>query len=554
MTAYGSPNFMPTPSMMDAYALTLNMMHGVDTQAGFDLEGADFILSFGCGLIEGWGHTVRSIQANSVWTENKAVVKQIEPRQSNTAAKADQWIPVTPGSEEILALGLAQVIIKESLYDYKFVDKYAHGFETFRDFVLASYSPGNVANHTGVDPSTIVSLAREFARAKHPLALCGRGQGSVPGSQGQYVAVHALNALVGNLNRPGGVWALPKADYIKWPAPDLDAVATSGNQQKALSPALPAADPESIKALLVHEANPHFTLPGGNATREALNQIPFIVSFATQMNETAAFADLILPDLSHLERYDDVPAASGFNRPLIGLARPVVEPLGDVRHTGDVILQLAAAMGGSVAASMPWDDYQACLMETLADKWAAMDKEGYWMDERFEPADWSDAFGTKSGKFEFANARLNYKELFAGIKAQGDAGQFAYILIPYDSLRIANGNVASPPFLVKTISDTILKDPHLFVEINAETAAQTGFREGDLATLKTPVGSANVRVHLSTGIGPGLLAIPRGLGHAAYDDFIAGKGINANDLMASVEDPISGLDAAWGIRASLMKA
>ncbi|MDJ0873850.1 MAG: molybdopterin-dependent oxidoreductase [Desulfobacterales bacterium] len=554
MTAYGSPNFIPTSSMMDAYALTLQMMNGVDAQVGFDLEAADFILSFGCGLVEGWGHTVRSIRANSEWTVKNATVKQIEPRLSNTAAKAGQWIPIAPGTEEILALGLAHVIIKESLYDYVFVDKYAHGFEAFRDFVLASYSPGNVSNQTGVDPSTIVSLARDFARAKHPLALCGRGQGAVPGSQGQYVAVHALNALVGNLNRPGGVWALPNADYIEWPESELDATAEAGLRSAALSKVLPANDPEAIQALLVYDENPRFTLPGGDGTRAVLDQIPFIVSFASQMNETAAYADLVLPDLSHLERYDDVPAASGFNLPLIGLAQPVVAPQGDVRHTGDVILQLAAALGGSVSASMPWENYEACLKATLGTKWATMVRDGYWIDERFQPDSWFDAFQTDSGKFEFANAVLDYGKLFAGVKAQGDEGQFTLTLIPYYSVRIASGNVASPPFLVKTISDTILRDPHLFVEVNAESGAQAGFKEGDLATLKTPVGSADVRVHLSTRIGPGLLGIPHGLGHTAYDEFIAGKGVNANDLLAAVEDPVSGLDASWGIRASLTKA
>ncbi len=554
MMAYGSPNLMVTPSMMDAYDLTLKLMHGSENRTGFDLEGADFVLSFGSGLIEGWGHTVRSIRANSLWKENKAVVKQIEPRLSNTAAKADQWIPITPGTEDLLALGLAHVIIKESLYDYVFINSHAHGFDTFRDFVLGSYSPGNVANQTGVDPSTIVSLAREFARARHPIALCGRGQGAVPGSQGQYVAVHALNALVGNINRPGGVWALPKPDIGTWPQPELDQIAMAGAGRTPVSRTQLAAKTDGIKALLVHDANPYYTLPGGEATREALNQIPFIVSFASQMNETAAQADLILPDLSHLERYDDAPATAGYSRPLIGLARPVIAPQGDARHTGDVVLKLAAGIGGSVAASMPWTRYEDCLKAALANKWTAMQRDGFWHDERFRPESWHDAFKTASGKFEFANADLDYKALFSAVKPPGDDGQFTYTLIPYDSVRLAGNGVGTPPFMIKGVSDKVLQDPDLFVEINAASGAQAGFREGDRATLKTPVGSATVKVHLSTGIGPGLLAIPRGLGHTAYDEFIAGKGVNANDLMGAVEDPVSGLDAAWGIRASLVKA
>ena len=127
-------------------------------------------------------------------------------------------------------------------------------------------------------------------------------------------------------------------------------------------------------------------------------------------------------------------------------------------------------------------------------------------------------------------------------------------LIPYDSVRIANGSVGSPPFLVKIVSDKVLKGNTLFVEVNPETAQAAGFGEGDHAVLKTPLGSATVRVHLADGLMPGLVAIPRGLGHTAYDSYLAEKGVNANDLIGSVEDSASGLDAAWGIRASLVKA
>ena len=63
-----------------------------------------------------------------------------------------------------------------------------------------------------------------------------------------------------------------------------------------------------------------------------------------------------------------------------------------------------------------------------------------------------------------------------------------------------------------------------------------------------------MRVHLSDGLMPGLVAIPRGLGHTAYDRYLAQKGVNANDLIGSVEDAASGLDATWGILASLVKA
>ena len=572
MTAYGSPNFMTTPSMMDAYDMALKRMHGVDGRIGFDLENADYVLSFGSGLIEGWGNTVHMIRINSKWKDTNAVIKQIEPRLSNTAAKADQWIPISPGTEGILALGIAYVIIKESLYDYDFVNNFSAGFDEFRRAVLSGYSPGNVSKQTGVDQSTIVALAREFARARRPIALCGRGQGTVPGSFGEYVAVHALNALVGNINRPGGAWAMPRPEMDGWLEPVLDASAQAGLAKPRLDGAgsaafpfaeqlfnrvpgaLKAGEPYPCQALLVYDANPLYSMPGSGMVREALQQIPFIVSFASHMDETAMMADVILPNLAHLERWEDVPVTEGFHRPMLGLAQPVVDPQFDTMHAGDTLLQLAAALGGTVAASLPWENYEACLKEALSPHWAELEERGYWMDENFTPDDWSLAFPTASGKFDFAVSGADLKTLFAMTAPQGDDGSYNLKLIPYDSVRIANGAVGSPPFLIKIVSDKVLKGETVLVEVNPETARAAGFGEGDPAVLKTPLGDATVRVHLSDGLMPGLAALPRGLGHTAYDRYLAQKGVNANDLIGSVEDTASGLDATWGILASLVKA
>lgn len=572
MTAYGSPNFMVTPSMADAYEMTLKRMHGADGSMGFDLENADYVLSFGSGLIEGWGHTAYMIRVKSHWQDTRATVKQIEPRLSNTAAKADQWIPIVPGTEGILALGIAYVIIKESLYDYDFVNHYAAGFEAFRNVVLNGYSPGNVSQQTGVDQSTIVTLAREFARARRPLALCGRGKGKVPGALGEYVAVHALNALVGNINRSGGAWAMPRPETRGWSAPVLDARAQAGLTKPRLdgagSASYPFAEqlfnrvpealmtgrPYPLKALLVLDANPLFSMPGVAAMHEAFHQIPFVVSFATHMDETARMADVLLPDHAHLERWDVVPASSGFHRPMVGLARPAVAPQLDTMHSGDALLRLAAALGEGPAAAMPWDSIEDCLRAGWASRWRTLERQGYWIDDTYRPDNWSLAFPTPSGKFDFAASGEDLRALFSFSRPEGEEGRYNLKLIPYDSVRIATGAAGSPPFMVKTVSDTVLKEKALLVEVNPETARAAGFAEGDQAVLETPLGKAVVGVHLSDGLMPGLVAMPRGLGHTAYSRYLADKGVNANELIGPVEDPASGLDAAWGILASLVKA
>lgn len=572
LTAYGSPNFLHTPSMQDSYALTLKLMQGGSGNPGFDIENSDFVLSFGSGVIDGWGASARMFKAKSRLKDNKATYVQIEPRLSNTAAKADRWVPVNPGTEAVLALGLAHVMIKESLFNKRFVKKHTRGFDAFQQFVLAHYETGTVAEQTGVEKSNIIALARDFAKADRPLALCGKGQGTTPGYLGEFVAVHALNALAGNINQPGGIWSLPDADAISWPAPRLDDIARTGlkqpridgagtrpyRQAKGLLNRLPAAlaagDAAALEVLLVADANPFYTLADNQKAREALDRIAYIVSFSPWMDETAAQADIILPDHAHLERFRDVPTPFGATRPLVGLSRPVIEPQFKTRHTGDTLIQLANAVGGSLADAFPWSTYQACLEEAMGDKWDVMVEKGFWTDGAFNPPGLRDAFQTDSEKFEFTNSRLKPKALFAGIAAEGDAKAFPLVLIPYDSMRLANGAVGDPPFVIKTVSDKVLKGHDSLVEINPATARAQGLAEGKYARLSTPRGEVKVKVHLFDGIMPGLVAMPRGLGHTAYDQYLANKGVNVNTLIGPAEDPVSGLDAAWGIRAKLVKA
>jgi anaerobic selenocysteine-containing dehydrogenase len=99
-----------------------------------------------------------------------------------------------------------------------------------------------------------------------------------------------------------------------------------------------------------------------------------------------------------------------------------------------------------------------------------------------------------------------------------------------------------------------LKGNDLLVEVNPQTATSYGLKEGQHAKLSTPRGEVRVRVHLYEGVRPGVVAMPQGLGHTAYDRFLAGKGVNFNELIGPVADPASGLDAAWGIRAQLKSA
>ena len=564
MSVYGSPNLVRPASVEDAYEIAVYRMHGQQALVGFDLENANFVISFGSGVIEGWGSPVRMIRAKSLWKDRKVPLVQVEPRLSNTAAKADRWLPIRPGTEAALALGLAHVIISEGLYDRNFVDYYTNGFAPWRQMVLDGFAPDKVAEITGVSKDFIIVLARDFAKAGAGVAICGRGRGSTPGSLDEAMAVHALNALVGAINRKGGVWALPGNDEVNWPEVETDETAANGMQRPRLDGAgggdfgdvrsLPnrffaaqaQGGADAVKAMLVFEANPLYTQPGTETVKKALDNLDLLVSFSSLMDETAAYADLILPNHLYLERYEDVVAATGLATSVVGLTQPVVAPQRNTRHAGDVVLALAGAVGGPVADAFPWDSFQACLEETLADDWDALTETGYVV-RKVQPAHWFEAFPTASGKFELAGG-------YQPVPIEGDKGAFPLVLVPYDAMRIAAGASANTPFMTKTVGDDVLKGKDVFVEINPKTADAAGLGEGQAAVLSTPRGQARVRIHLSEGIMPGLVAMPRGLGHTAFDDYLAGKGVNVNALIGPVEDPASGLDAAWGIQAKLAKA
>lgn len=590
LTAYGSPNFIPTPSFPGAQELAAYLACGRQGTIGYDLGRADFILSFGCALMDGWGsfgQIVSTIGGNG----KKVKLVQVEPRLSDTAAHADRWVAAKPGTEGALALGLGHVIVRDRLYNRDFVENFSFGFEDWRDSegtlhtgyrsLVKGYRPEKVAEITGVKKETIEEVARAFARSRRPVAVSGRGRGLLPGTLDEALAVLALNALEGNFNQPGGLTVVPEPDYLSWTEMKIDQTASRGRQQPRIDGAgserypntryllnrLPhvinnAKGESPVQALLVAGGNPLYTLPDSESVKRAFDRIPFIVSFSPYMDETAQQADLLLPNHHFLERYEDVPTPEGMPVQVVGLSRPVVKPRYDTRHIGDCIIQIAKTFGGFIENAFPWKNYEQFLKQALSDKWNALEKQGYWVNPSPARAGWHEAFHTPSGKYEFYPTARNNPSgkdadalpAFRPADLPGDKNELPLVLLPYTSLRLSAGAVANPPFLTKTVDTTVIREKEVFVEINPATAKEHGLSEGDAAVLKTPAGQARVRIHLFAGIMPGLVAMPAGLGHTAFSDYIAGKGANVNRLLAGVADPGSGLNTAWGARASLVKA
>jgi anaerobic selenocysteine-containing dehydrogenase len=307
-----------------------------------------------------------------------------------TAAKADQWIPINPGTDGALALGLAHVIVREGLYDKKFVEEESFGFEDWRDgdgvshlgfksVVLKEYRPDEVSTITGVPVETIIRLAKGFAREKPAVAIAERGASMHTNGLYTRTAIHCLNALVGSIDVPGGVVLPPEIPLTPWPPVEGDSIRRKGRSMPRIDHAgtarYPIAshvssqvpqsiiqeDPYAISALFLYYTNPAYSAPDAMGFAKAFERVPFIVSFSPFMDESTSQADLILPDHTYLERWQDDPVTPVAKYPVLGIRQPVVKPLYDTRHTGDVIISIAKAMGGQVAAAFPWEDFEGVL-------------------------------------------------------------------------------------------------------------------------------------------------------------------------------------------------
>ncbi len=400
LEVYGSPNLVDMPSLAVGRDFADRAQFGRKQDVGYDLENSDFILSFGCSVIEGWGSPVRSIRAFSDRRADNRKLVQVDINASLTASKADEWVAIRPGSETALALGLAHVLIKQGLYDRSFVEEHTFGFDEFKTVILDEYSPDKVTAITGVPEGKIIKLAKEFARAKSPLAIAGAGRGGQPSPVYELMAVQTLNALNGNINRKGGVIIRRDVPITAWPGPGQDKAAArsmsfprldqAGSDKYPLTGSLLAdlvtsineTGPYPVNALIIDQADPAFFGADPEAFRAALKKIPFVVSLSTMMDDTASLADVILPESSHLEGPVDVMNPPTLPYPLFGVAGPVIPPdRFDTRPAGDIYLGLAKAVGGTVSKAIPFKSHRHMLAYSVT---------GLYESKRGRLADWEE--------------------------------------------------------------------------------------------------------------------------------------------------------------------
>ncbi|MCP4423888.1 MAG: molybdopterin-dependent oxidoreductase [Chloroflexi bacterium] len=505
----------------------------------YDIANADVILSFGANFSETWQSPAAYNKAYGEFrgqAGGRGFFIQCEPRLSATAAGADEWVPIRPGVDGLVALALGRIIIEERLGT-------AGTFGQVYAGMYRGVDVSTIAHASGLEEEQLRRLARILAEADRPVAIPGGYTAGQTNGYGSYQAIQALNLILSRLGRRGGVYlsqAAPAETLATAPTPNSFA------DVQALIEKMNAGD---VEMLFVHGANPVFELPQTAGFKEALANVPFVVSFSSFVDETAVQSDLILPDNTYLESWGYQVASPGADRPAVACQQPVVRPLYDTRSTAGVILELAQAMGGAAAEALPWgsemlfmEDVASILFGSSLNPYAANTAGEFWAAFRQHGGWWSDRpLPQEPEPVGFGNRPI----IVSAPEFEGSARDYPLTLYPYPSVVMSDGRGANLPWLQETPDPMTTAAWNTWVEINPATASKLHLHNNDVVKIVSPHGEIEATVVEYPGIRPDVIGIPVGWGHEDYGRYAENRGSNPIDLLASVTDPESGA-LAWG--------
>ncbi len=596
-SAYGTPNVVSGDALDDEAGKCGEWMaDGHYSQSAYDLGKTNYVLAFGADILESerpLAHWMRMWAKMRRERPNRGKVVVISPRYSVTASKADEWIPIQPGTDGALAMAIAHVIISEGLYDSAFVNTYTAGFNDYKNLALLDInSPEAVAPVTGVDAETIRRIAREFAQTKPAVAWRGRIATAWPNGSYASYAIFCLNALVGSVDVPGGIMYQDSPPYNAMPAVTNDATSLAGKAQPKLDlsgtksfpkaqvvtnqvPTSILADtPYPVKVAIGFSCNFNMSAPGTARWDEALKKVQYYVHVAPFISEMAEFADLILPASTFLEQwaYDDSPPGSGFAEARI--KQPVLdEMVHDTRSVGDIVFELASRVGGTVAGSFTgiggdsrgFVQYRTSTLMS----WADFQEQGVWVGPDYVYRKFGTIFSTPSGKFEFKSGNLQTLYTALGITAWAsaylphyeesveflmDKEAYPLVLVPYQPLLTIESGSQNYPWAQQVFLVMHGMGWDNMVEINSETAAHLNIRDKDMVWVESAVGKIKAKARVFQGIHPGVVSISYGQGHYAVGKWQRGIGVNPNEILGVGYDAISGQAALFNTRVKIYRA
>lgn len=481
----------------------------------------------------------------------------VDPRYSTTAGKARHWLPIKPGTDIALLLAWIHVLIFEELYNKEFVENNTYGFDELKEHVRDK-TPEWASRHTDLPASAIRKTARELGEAiPYSLLYPGRRFAWYGDDVQRARAMAIVNALLGSYGSDCGVFLgntfkVPKFDkYPTYPhrkpvealhLSEKYPLGSSTPVQHIVEASIPGGyDPSRnyplVRGWLVYSTNIIRSLPNQALLEEAIQNLDFLVAIDTMPSEITGYADVILPDTTYLERYDDLNSPS-WREPFISIRQPVVKPLFNSKPAWWIAQQLANRMW--VEETFLYNDFEEVVeyqLNKLGSSIEDINRKGGVLKKPYVKPKLR--FRTPSGKAELYSQyleRTGYDPLPKYTEREE---------VPKDYFRLLYGRAPQHTF-TRTVNNGRLLEvyPENEVWVNTQVADRFGLKHGSYVVLKNQVGvkSTSVKVKVTERIRQDCVYMVHGFGRSderlskAYE-----KGASDNRLLSNyITDPIMG--------------
>ncbi|HHT9117273.1 MAG TPA: molybdopterin-containing oxidoreductase family protein, partial [Candidatus Hypogeohydataceae bacterium YC38] len=599
---YGTPNFSMHSNICDVgRKVGFKLAMGHDRPLG-DLQNSRYILLFGWNPLAAtkWAHLPAIINRAR---EKGVKLVVVDPVFTQTAAKADEWVPLRPGTDGALALAMAHVIIKEGFYDKNFVSEWTVGFKEYKN-LIKRYHPKWAQKVTSVPAETIRRIARELATTRPSVVDTWSGTSHHSNGTQTTRAIALLPVLLGQIDKPGSL-VFPERKGPKHRTlnlekplpPRVDGLGTkypfghkSGIYCEARD-AMLTGNPYQLRAGVFVFQNFVMSVPNTNKNIEALKKLDFIVAVDTLLSETAELADIVIPGSHYMERYDVT--TNWTTWPTVALRQPVTDShirgmaeydfimalgreLGlrdrdgkgfDMTYEEYLDAELKAGMGIGLEelrglSGAVWKSgethYEKYLLEVKVPEGAQLEKDtGILKDKGGKPLGVKmgekilRGFDTPSRKLEFYSKQLEEKG-FDPLPRYEDpedkpTKEYPLYLVAWKQAEHTHGRTFNNAWLMGLKPDNPLW-------VNTETAKRLGIEEGDEIVIESPYGKAKGKVHLTEGIHPEVVGLHHGYGHWALGNIARGKGVNDGLFMPGKAERLSGQGITKEVGVRIYKA
>ncbi len=478
----------------------------------------------------------------------------LDPRFTKTAAKADEWYPIKPGTDMAFILAMINVIVTEGLYDSAFIEEQTVGFDKLVPHI-DPYTPEWAAGECEIPAEDIRRIAREFANAA-PKAVYYQGRRSsfMANDTQMRRAMAILNTIVGNWDTKGGMIPnscikLTNHDYIApWYDEDIpgrlegDAI-TYISEKDGSWPVLRdralAADPYPIKGMMVYKQNVLGSVPNRAKSIQLIEQMDFVCTIDITMSDTAWYSDVVLPEATYLERNDPLECLGGIV-PVVAFRQPCIEPMFESKESLWIIQQIAKRLSDEIYAEFDFTMEEHIHHQVKKNPQILEDlkTKGVYFENT------SPVYGkskgtrlkTKSGKIEI------YSEKYAENGHDPLPVYSSPVTVPPNRYRLligrhaffTHGTTANNPYLHDIMPENTLW-------LNVLEAQKMGLTEGQMVKVRSAVGEQTLKLEITPKIRPDSVYMAHGFGVLSKAQTnIYGKGGSDAALIDEKYCPISG--------------